>query len=143
MYENGSTAAETVTQELPVGDSYSVDSPVIEGYAVDMETVSGVMPGADVIVVVTYRAEEIFDDPSVPLGPPESEETSSSAVSSETSSADSSAAVEEEMPDDSVPLANPKTGDIGTSMAVFAAILSVGAAAAAILRKKKKDENND
>ena len=115
---------------------------MIEGYAVDMETVSGVMPGADVIVVVTYRAEEIFDDPSVPLGPPESEETSSSAVSSETSSADSSAAVEE-MPDDSVPLANPKTGDIGTSMAVFAAILSVGAAAAAILRKKKKDENND
>ena len=73
VYENGSTAAETVTQELPVGDSYSVDSPVIEGYAVDMETVSGVMPGADVIVVVTYRAEEIFDDPSVPLGPPESE----------------------------------------------------------------------
>ena len=57
-YADGTEAAQTHTESLTYGSSYSVTSPVITGYTADKLTVSGNMPDNDVTVDVTYTINE-------------------------------------------------------------------------------------
>ncbi|MDY2769881.1 MAG: InlB B-repeat-containing protein, partial [Eubacteriales bacterium] len=54
VYEDGSKAAETHTENVEFGTAYSVTSPDIVGYTPDNSTVAGTMPASNVEVTVTY-----------------------------------------------------------------------------------------
>ena len=54
-YENGETAASSVTKSYKEGDSYEISSPVIEGYTPDKAKVFGTMGDSDVEVTVNYK----------------------------------------------------------------------------------------
>lgn len=54
-YEDGTQAAESYREQVPFGVQYSVSSPVIAGYTPSAEAVTGIMPGADKWITVTYR----------------------------------------------------------------------------------------
>ena len=56
VFENGTEAAPTHTEELLCGRPYRVETPYIEGYTPDIELVEGDMPAGDVSVTVTYTA---------------------------------------------------------------------------------------
>lgn len=53
-YADGTKAADTHTETLKNGKSYSVTSPTITGYTPDRTTVSGKINGGNVTVTVTY-----------------------------------------------------------------------------------------
>ena len=55
VYENGSEAATTHTEQLKKDAEYSVTSPVISGYTADEVTVAGTMPAENKEVTVTYK----------------------------------------------------------------------------------------
>ena len=57
-YENGETAAETYTEQLKYGESFSLPSPTIEGYKATPLTVSGIVSSFDTQITVTYVSEE-------------------------------------------------------------------------------------
>lgn len=54
-YEDGTQAAESYREQVPFGVQYSVSSSVIAGYTPSAEAVTGIMPGADKWITVTYR----------------------------------------------------------------------------------------
>lgn len=54
-YEDGSQALPDFQSSYLYGFSYSVDSPEIAGYLPDKATISGIMPGRDMIETVIYR----------------------------------------------------------------------------------------
>ena len=54
VYEDGSEAAETHTENVEFGKGYSVTSPDVVGYTPDKLTVTGTMPASNVEVTVTY-----------------------------------------------------------------------------------------
>ena len=54
IYEDGSTAAATYTEQLNAGDTYSVSSPSIPGYTPSVYVVSGTMPARDIEYTVIY-----------------------------------------------------------------------------------------
>ena len=58
VFEDGTDAAEPYTAEVYEGDPYSVDSPEIVGYTADIAVVSGIMGEEDVLITVTYTADE-------------------------------------------------------------------------------------
>ncbi|MBQ8944249.1 MAG: MucBP domain-containing protein, partial [Clostridia bacterium] len=59
VYENGSEAAETHTEDVEIFTDYSVNSPEITGYTPDKATVEGTMENLDgVTETVTYTAIE-------------------------------------------------------------------------------------
>ena len=55
VYAGGTQAAETHTETVNYGATYSVVSPAITGYTPDQATVSGTMPAQNVTVDVTYN----------------------------------------------------------------------------------------
>ena len=57
VYENGSTAADTVEREVEYGAAYSVISPTITGYTPDIAEVSGTMAGSHIKYIVTYISD--------------------------------------------------------------------------------------
>jgi hypothetical protein len=57
VYATGGQAAQTVTQNVLYGDSYSVASPSLPGYTVNVATVTGVMGASNQTVTVTYTAQ--------------------------------------------------------------------------------------
>ena len=54
VYEDGSEAAGTHTENVEFGKGYSVTSPDVVGYTPDKLTVTGTMPASNVEVTVTY-----------------------------------------------------------------------------------------
>ena len=54
VYEDGSEAAETHTEDVEFDKTYSVTSPNVEGYTPDKAKVEGEMPASNVEVTVTY-----------------------------------------------------------------------------------------
>lgn len=56
QYAGGAEAADDHTENVTVGQGYSVSSPTITGYTPDISTVSGTMPANNVEVTVTYTA---------------------------------------------------------------------------------------
>ena len=59
VYENGTTAADSYTDNIEIFTGYSVTSPEITGYTPDKETVEGTMENIDgVTETVTYTAIE-------------------------------------------------------------------------------------
>ena len=56
LYEDGSEAKKSVTQQLAAGDAYSVDVPEIDGYEADPARVKGTMPDSDLEIDVKYSA---------------------------------------------------------------------------------------
>ncbi|MBR2780808.1 MAG: MucBP domain-containing protein, partial [Eubacteriaceae bacterium] len=58
IYEDGTTAAPTVSKTVPYNTQYSETSPTITGYTPDKAVVAGTMPDADVTVTVIYKANE-------------------------------------------------------------------------------------
>ena len=58
VYLDGTTAAETYSEVLPSGMSFSIPSPEIEGYIPFLQLVSGVMPSCNLQYVVIYISEE-------------------------------------------------------------------------------------
>ncbi len=54
VYEDGSEAEGTHTEDVEFGKDYSVTSPDVVGYTPDKSTVAGTMPANDVKVTVTY-----------------------------------------------------------------------------------------
>lgn len=54
VYEDGSKAKDSITQNVSYKDSYKIDSPLIEGYSADKKVVSGVMDDEDVHEKVVY-----------------------------------------------------------------------------------------
>lgn len=58
QYADGTKAADTHTEDVEVGSTYSVGSPTITGYTPDIATVSGTMPAENVEVTVTYKAND-------------------------------------------------------------------------------------
>ncbi len=65
IYQDGSTAAPTYTEQLDAGTEYNVVSPTIPGYTPTMEVVSGVMPARDVEYTVIYIPAGSPDDPDI------------------------------------------------------------------------------
>ena len=61
VYENGSEAATTHTEQLKKDAEYSVTSPVISGYTADEVTVAGTMPAENREVTVTYYLDNWKD----------------------------------------------------------------------------------
>ena len=71
IYEDGTTAAETVVETHNEGDNYNVPSPAIPGYTPSIPVVNGVMPAHDVVVTVIYTRPDTtitIDEPNTPLG---------------------------------------------------------------------------
>lgn len=67
IYQDGTTAAETYTENLSAGDEYLRNSPEITGYKTVTIVVKGTMPNRDVQYVVIYvpedsNASEVDDD---------------------------------------------------------------------------------
>jgi LPXTG-motif cell wall-anchored protein len=58
VYEDGTPAANSHFATLEFGGSYNVPSPAITGYTPDLAVVSGTMPAEEVVVTVTYRAND-------------------------------------------------------------------------------------
>ena len=58
VYEDGSEAATTHTEQLKKDAEYNVSSPEVTGYVADKATVSGTMPAKDTEVTVTYIKKE-------------------------------------------------------------------------------------
>lgn len=54
IYQDGSTAAPTYTEQLDEGTPYAVTSPTIEGYTPTRALVSGIMPARDMQYTVIY-----------------------------------------------------------------------------------------
>ena len=54
QYPDKTQAADPVSQTVPYGEEYSIDSPKIEGFIPDIERVSGKMGAKNVSVTVTY-----------------------------------------------------------------------------------------
>ena len=54
VYEDGTKAADTHTEQLKKDAKYDVSSPEITGYVADKSKVSGTMPAEDTEVTVTY-----------------------------------------------------------------------------------------
>lgn len=68
LYEDGTPAAESYTEELAEGNTYSVNSPSIDTYEPDQAKVEGVIGNADVeLTVIYYKRED--PTPSVPTEP--------------------------------------------------------------------------
>ena len=67
QYEDGSQALPDFQSSYLYGFSYSVDSPALKGYTPNESVVSGVMPGNDLTVSVTYKKDS--GGPSGPDGP--------------------------------------------------------------------------
>ena len=61
VYEDGSEAATTHTEQLKKDAEYSVTSPVISGYTADEVTVAGTMPAENREVTVTYYLDNWKD----------------------------------------------------------------------------------
>lgn len=76
VYENDTTAAESVVQELEEGATYSVTSPVISDYTPDQETVNGTVADQDIEHTVVYKRNEQPQPvvPEKPANPTEPEE---------------------------------------------------------------------
>lgn len=53
--EDGTSAADSKTQEIDEGKEYSIKSPAVKGYKADKTTVSGTMGADDNKVTVTYK----------------------------------------------------------------------------------------
>ena len=58
LFEDGTDAAEPFLGTFSEGEPYSVESPEIAGYTADITVVSGVRGEEDVLVTVTYTADE-------------------------------------------------------------------------------------
>ena len=58
VYEDGTKAADTHTEQLKKDAKYDVSSPEITGYVADKSKVSGTMPAEDTEVTVTYTKKE-------------------------------------------------------------------------------------
>lgn len=58
VYMDGSTAAETYSEILAEGTTYSVSSPLIDGYTAFLQQVDGVMPSHNLQYVVLYVSPE-------------------------------------------------------------------------------------
>ena len=58
VYMDGTTAAETVSEILPAGSSYSIPSPLIDGYIAFLQQVDGVMPSCNLQYTVIYVSPE-------------------------------------------------------------------------------------
>ena len=73
--DKGESVAESYTEVLTKGASYSVKSPVIEGYTIPagQETLSGVMPAADLTLTVVYKTIETEPETTAPA--PDAAET--------------------------------------------------------------------
>ncbi len=54
QYEDGSQAFPDFRSSYLYGFSYSVDSPALEGYSPDKVSISGTMPGSDLLETVVY-----------------------------------------------------------------------------------------
>ncbi len=76
VYSEGGQAAETYTETLWVDAPYRVVSPEIEDYTPDRTVVEGIMPDENVLIIVTYEAQEEFPDPTPPLVDPDNPTTS-------------------------------------------------------------------
>ena len=57
QYTDGTTAAQTYTDQVNYNETYSVSSPEITGYTASQTNVSGTMPAEDVNVTVTYATD--------------------------------------------------------------------------------------
>ncbi len=73
IYEDGTPAAPTYTEQLKAGTPYSVESPIIPGYTPTMEIVTGTMPAYDVEYTVVYipkgpKTFKTIEDYETPLG---------------------------------------------------------------------------
>ena len=72
IYEDGTTAAPTDTEQIDVGKEYGVPSPVIPGFSPSTERVSGVMPPRNVEYTVIYvygdHPGRSIEDYETPLG---------------------------------------------------------------------------
>lgn len=58
LFEDGTDAAPAYLGSCIEGEPYSVASPEIEGYTADITVVSGIMGEEDLLIVVTYTADE-------------------------------------------------------------------------------------
>lgn len=56
VYENGSTAKDSVTKEYNYNQNYAISSPSIEGYTPDFGSVTGTMSASNITETVTYKA---------------------------------------------------------------------------------------
>lgn len=74
IYEDGTPAAESYTEELEEGSEYSVVSPKIEEYDPDQEKVAGTIATEDIEHVVIYSKKPIVpvepETPTPPVIPP-------------------------------------------------------------------------
>ena len=69
-YQDGSQAARTFHEEIPVGDTYNVVSPKIPKYTATKLKIKGVMPKRNLVYTVYYYTGGtiIIEDYETPLG---------------------------------------------------------------------------
>lgn len=70
IYEDGTSAAESYTEELEEGNNYSINSPSIDTYEPDQAKVEGTIGDTDIEHTVIYRKKEII----LPIAPTEPNE---------------------------------------------------------------------